>query len=107
MAVAMFMNWPGVTKEQYEAVLHELNLDRNPPAGGLFHISVLLPTGLRVVDLWESAESFNKFSETRIAAAVKKVGITTQPTVEIHPAHNVYAPGMSTIGALGASSLPR
>ena len=46
MAVAMFMNWPGVTKEQYEAVLHELNLDRNPPAGGLFHVSVLLPTGI-------------------------------------------------------------
>ena len=107
MAVAMFMNWPGITQQQYEAVIRELNLDQNPPEGGLFHIASLLPTGLRVVDLWESAEAFNKFSEARIAPAVKKVGIATQPTIEIHPAHNVYAPGINTIGAIGASSLPR
>ena len=82
--------------------MQELNLDQNPPNGGLFHVSALLPTGLRVVDLWESAEAFNKFNETRIAPAVRKVGITTQPTVEIHPVHNVYAPGIATIGTIGA-----
>ena len=107
MAVAMFMNWPGITQQQYDAVMQELNLDQNPPNGGLFHVSALLPTGLRVVDLWESAEAFKKFNETRIAPAVRKVGITTEPTVEIHPVHNVYAPGIATIGTIGASSLPR
>ena len=63
--------------------------------------------GWRVVDVWESAEAFQTFSEQRIMPAVKKVGITTQPRIEIYPAHNVYVPAMSTIPSLGASSLPR
>ena len=30
MAVAMFMRWPGVTSDQYDAVMARLGLDPNP-----------------------------------------------------------------------------
>jgi hypothetical protein len=107
MVVAMLMEWPEVTQEQYEAVMKELRLDVNPPLGGLFHVAGPMPGGWRVVDVWESPEAFQTFSEQRIMPAVKKVGISTQPRVEVYPAHNVYMPAMSTISSLGASPLPR
>ena len=106
MAVAMLMEWPEVTQAQYEAVMQELQLDMNPPAGGLFHVAGPMSGGWRVVDVWESAEAFQTFSDQRIMPAVKKVGITTQPRIEVYPAHNLYVPAMSTISSLGASSLP-
>jgi hypothetical protein len=86
--------------------MRELNLDASPPAGGLFHLAGPVPGGWRVVDVWESEEAFRHFSEQRIKAAVQKVGITTQPRVDFFPVHNLYVPGISTIRALGASSLP-
>ena len=107
MAVVMLMEWPGITQQQYEATMKELQLDSNPPKGGLFHVAWPTQGGWRVVDVWESAEAFQAFSKDRIMPAVQKMGITTQPKVEIHPAHNVYVPATSSLASLGASSLPR
>jgi hypothetical protein len=106
MAVAVLLEWPGLTEQQYDETMKAMQLDTRPPTGGLFHVAGPMNGGWRVVDVWESAEAFQKFSEERIIPAVKKVGITTQPRVEIYPAHNVYVPATSTIAALGASSLP-
>jgi len=58
------------------------------------------------VDVWESPDAFKTFSDQRIVPAVQKVGVSTQPKIEFQPAYNIYAPGLSTIGSLGASSLP-
>lgn len=66
-----------------------------------------MPGGWRIVDVWESAEAFQTFSDQRIMPAVQKVGIASQPRLEIYPAYNVYAPGLSTIASIGASPLPR
>src|SRR5262249_55705074 len=106
MAVAMMMEWPGVTRETYEAVMKELQLDANPPDGLLFHVAVFVEGGMRVVDLWQSAEAFQTAAEQRLMPAGERAGVTTQPTIEIHPAYNIYVPAMSTIGSLGASSMP-
>jgi hypothetical protein len=106
MPVAMSMQWPGITEKEYRAVMQELQLDSHPPKGALFHVAGFTQGALRVLDVWESAEAFQTFSDQRIMPAVKKVGITTQPKVEIYPAYNLYVPAMSTIGSLGASSMP-
>jgi hypothetical protein len=106
MAVLMLMNWPGITRQQYEAVMKELDLDRNPPDGGLFHAAAVATDGIRVTDVWESADKFQTFADTRIMPAVKKVGITTQPRIEVLPAHNVYLPGAAVINKMGATSMP-
>src|SRR5262245_47602867 len=106
MAVAMFMEWPGVTQEQYDAVIEDLNLDQNPPDGGLFHLASLTDDGLRVVDLWESAEAFDAFSAERMMPAVQNAGIESVPTIDVLPVHNVYAPGLDVIAHMGASSMP-
>lgn len=106
MAVAVFMEWPGVSEEQYNAVMEELELDEDTPDGALFHLASFTGAGLRVVDIWESAEAFYAFNESRLMPAVAAVGIATEPRIEIHPVHNVYSPGIDLIAQMGASSLP-
>ena len=34
MATMMLMEWPGITKEQYDRVMSALGFDKNPPKGG-------------------------------------------------------------------------
>jgi hypothetical protein len=108
MAVAMFMEWPGVTQQQYEAVLEELDLDRNPADGALLHVASITPEGLRVVDLWESAEAFDEFSQERMMPAVQHAGVDTEPTIAVHRVHNIYAPDLDALDAIahmGPSSM--
>ena len=106
MAILLLMEWPGVTEAQYEAAMKELNMDLDPPVGGVVHQAAFTARGLRVVDVWESEAAFQAFAATRIMPAVRKVGITTDPLVEVAPLHNLYVPTLSTIGTIGASSLP-
>ena len=107
MAVVMTMEWPGVSQKEYLAVLNELQLDAKPAKGLLFHVATFAQGGgMRVVDVWESPDAFKTFSDQRIVPAVQKVGVSTQPKIEFQSAYNIYAPGLSTIGSLGASSLP-
>jgi hypothetical protein len=106
MAILLVMEWPGVSEAQYEAAMRELNMDVDPPIGGVIHQAAFTTDGLRVVDVWESEAAFQTFAETRIMPAVRKVGITTEPRVEVAPLHNLYVPALSTIGTIGATSLP-
>ncbi|HZT06839.1 MAG TPA: hypothetical protein VFC51_07390 [Chloroflexota bacterium] len=93
MSVVMIMEWDGVTKEQYEAARSLVNWEGNVPVGARFHVSAFGDTGLRVVDVWDSAEDFQRFVDTRLAQGVKQVGIETQPRVEIFPVHALFTPG--------------
>jgi hypothetical protein len=95
MAIAMFMHWPGVTAETYDAVRRIARWDVNPPTGALFHVAAADASGLRVADVWESADLFQAFSEQRLMPAVKQVGITTEPEVTILPVHFSFAPALT------------
>ena len=39
MAILASMEWPGVTAAQYEAAMRELNMDADPPVGGVVHLA--------------------------------------------------------------------
>ena len=106
MATVMSMEWPGVTQEQYDRVMSNLGLDKNPPTGGIFHVAGFTGGSLRVLDVWESQQAFERFQNDRLTAAVQKAGITTQPKVQFYPVHNIYAPNIEMIKKVGASSLP-
>jgi hypothetical protein len=106
MAILLSMEWPGVTEAQYEAAMRELNMEADPPPGGVIHLATLTGNGVRVVDVWESEAAFQTFAATRIMPAARKVGISTEPRVEVAPLHNLYVPALSTIGTVGGCSLP-
>ena len=62
MAVGVFMEFPGVTREQYEQLVEDLALS-GPPEGELIHVCG--PTsdgGWRTVDVWDSQEAFERFA---------------------------------------------
>jgi hypothetical protein len=106
MATAMLMEWAGLTQDQYNQVMRTLDLDKNPPAGGIFHVAGFTAGTLHVLDIWESQPAFEKFQKDRLAAAVQKAGITSQPKVQFYPIHNIYVPNLEFIRKAGSTSLP-
>jgi hypothetical protein len=75
MGIAMLLEWPGETQEQYEQLMRVLALDENPPEGGVFHVCGPIPGGWRVLEVWESEEAFWRFFNERLRPAVREVGI--------------------------------
>ena len=106
MSIVMSMEWAGVMKDQYNEVIRILDLDRNPPAGGISHVAGFTAGTLHVLDIWESREAFEKFQKDRLTSAVQKAGITTQPKVQFYPVHNIYVPNLEVIRKAGSSSMP-
>lgn len=106
MPTIMYMEWPGVTQEQYNRVMNLLGLDANPPKGGIFHVAGFSGGALRVLDIWESQQNFEQFQKDRLTNAVQQAGINTQPKVQYFPAHNVYVPNIEAVKTLGRTSQP-
>ena len=90
MAVAMLLEWPGQTQEQYEQLMKHVALDADPPEGGLFHVAGPMPGGWRVVDIWESEEAFERFAQARLRPAVHRVGIPDMPDPQFYPVEGVW-----------------
>jgi hypothetical protein len=106
MAVAMFMRWPGLTGDQYDTVMGRLELDANPPAGGVLHLAAVTDEGLQVSDIWQTEQAFHSFLENRLMPVVAELGLTGEPEIEIVPLHNLYAADPDMIDRIGAISLP-
>jgi hypothetical protein len=92
MPVLMIMEWAGVTEEQYEAARKLVNWEGEVPKGGMLHVSAITDKGLRVVDIWESAEEFQASVDNRLMPGVQQLGIVGEPSVEIHPVHALFTP---------------
>ena len=106
MAVAMLMHWPGVTSDQYDAVMARLGLDANPPAGAILHVAAVTDVGVEVCDVWQTEQAFNGYLEQRLLPAVSELGIGGEPEIRIVPLHNLYAADPDMIDRIGAVSLP-
>jgi hypothetical protein len=93
VAVVMMMRWSGVTVAQYDDVRRITNFEGDQPVGGLLHVCTHDDESLRITDVWESAEGFQQFVETRLMPVVAQLGIQAEPQIEIYPAHNIFTPG--------------
>ena len=93
MAVMMQMTWNGIGVEDYEAVRKHVNWEGEVPPGAMFHVVAATDTGVRVTDVWESADAFDAFVRDRLMPGVKELGIPGEPQVVILPAHAIFAPG--------------
>ena len=62
MPVAMLLEIPGGTQEDYDRVMDELQLE-GMPDGGILHIAAPMDGGWRVLDVWETQEHFERFYE--------------------------------------------
>jgi heme-degrading monooxygenase HmoA len=71
MTVLVTMDVP-FNREFIEQISAELGAQENPPDGLYVHVITETPEGTHVVDIWESAEKFKAFEESRLMPAVAK-----------------------------------
>jgi len=72
MAVGVFLEFPGVTREQYEQLAQDMALSA-PPEGVVVHVCG--PTsegGWRLVDVWESQEAFERFANESCSSPARR-----------------------------------
>lgn len=95
MPTALFLEWDGVTAEQYDQIRAIAGWEDDTPDGAMLHVAAFTDGGMRIFDLWESAEAFQAFFEARIMPAVQQVGMTGQPEVELITAHATFTPAFA------------
>ena len=88
MAVAIEMVFKGATLEQYDDVMELMGLGDTPPDGAIFHWVAATPDGIKVVDVWESLDQFNRFAGENIMPNTQKAGIEAPPEMTTHEVHN-------------------
>ena len=76
MAVAVQIDVPDVTIEQYDLAIEVAGFLRGGPlpSGGLFHWVAKTDTGVRIVNVWATRELFEEFAETQ-AAIMREIGV--------------------------------
>ncbi|MFN7973789.1 MAG: hypothetical protein U0166_15820 [Acidobacteriota bacterium] len=93
--IVMNLLWRGLTKDQYDRACDRVGWETKAPEGGIVHVAWFAKEGLRVLDVWETAEHFNRFVETRLMPVVKgELDIPGEPEVDIQPAHRLYQVGI-------------
>lgn len=92
MAIVMNMRWPEATIDQYEQLREIVSWEKEVPPGAIFHVAAQDGDQLLITDVWESAEDFQTFVDTRLMPAVQQLGIPGEPTIEVRPAHAMFNP---------------
>ena len=73
---------PGMTTQQYEQCWEEMrNSGHANPTGLLHHVSAQQGNNMIAVDVWESEETFNNFSQVLMPIFVKAGVTPVQPVV--------------------------
>ena len=94
MPVAIVMDFSGATLEQYDKVIELMNLTpggRGAPKS-ISHWVTKTDDGIRVTDVWETREVFEKFGEEQIGPYTQQAGITAPPTTTFYDVHSYLPP---------------
>ena len=89
MAVAVEMNFRGATLDQYDQILAKMGLTPGgaTPPGAISHWVAKTDDGLRVVDVWETREAYDRFAEEQIGPYSQEAGITEAPEMRFYETH--------------------
>ena len=90
MAVAIVMDFEGGTLDQYDQVVQSMGLSPGGPTppGALFHWVTKTDDGVRVTDVWETREAFDRFAEEQIGPHSATAGFPSPPQMTFHEVHN-------------------
>ncbi len=98
MAVVLRFAAPGLTEAKYAEIIKKLEqAGAGSPAGRLYHVCFGDKDNLRVSDIWDSRESFEKFGQT-LKPILQELGIEGDP--EFFEVHNTIE------GAKASSTTP-
>lgn len=92
MAVGVLQEFES-SVEEYDKVSEKLDTKSNPPEGAIVHCGTDLGGGkMRVFDVWESKQAFEKFVEERLGPAIAEVAGPDAPAptvMEVHELHDL------------------
>ena len=86
MAIVLRFSDPGMTTAKYEEIVKRLEqAGAGSPAGRLYHVCFGDKENLRVSDIWDSRESFEKFGETlKPIMTDLGIGLGQPEIIEVH-----------------------
>jgi hypothetical protein len=88
MALAILFRPRGMTSELYDRTIERLEAaGAGAPRGRRYHVCYGDDDDLRVLDVWESRESFEEFGQT-LMPILQELGVDPGEP-DIRPAHNV------------------
>ena len=95
MAVAVILEFDGGTVDQYEQVIEKMGFEHEGTGGpgGLFHWVTKTADGIRVIDVWESRATFDKFAQEKIGPITQEVGVPAPPEMQFFEVHNHLTAG--------------
>jgi hypothetical protein len=83
MPVTYIMDFVDATTDQYDEVIARMQLNGKLAPGSLFHCAGATETGLRVMDVWETNDAFQRHAQEQIAPLTAAVGVGA-PQVRMH-----------------------
>lgn len=96
MAVGVLNEVTEMTTEMYDQVDAKLNTAGDPPDGLIIHTAGATGGGLRIFDVWESEEQYNRFREERLLPAIREAAgeeaVSGAPSSQIYELHNLVKP---------------
>lgn len=95
MAIAVVLDFPGGTLDQYDQVCSKMGLTPGGPGpkGALSHWVAATADGIRVTDVWRTREQFDEFAATQIGPFSAEVGLPGPPEVAVFEVHNYFTEG--------------
>jgi hypothetical protein len=90
MAIAVIIDFPGGSQEEYDTVVRELGPAGESVAaapGLLLHGGGPTADGWRVIDFWESQEALDRFTQEQLMPAMQRAGVNRRPSVHVMPVH--------------------
>jgi hypothetical protein len=92
MSVVVSAVVPGFNADMYEAVTGKVMPGDQLPDGCEVHIAGPVEQGWRVITVWESRETFDRFREQKLVPAIREVaGDEAAPAAEpqVNPVHKL------------------
>jgi len=88
MAIAVVFEMPGMTAQQYDKAVADLEAKgQGVPRGRTYHVAAPADGGWFVCDVWDSQEDFDRFGQT-LVPILQELGVTAaQPA--IRQVHNI------------------
>ena len=95
MAVGVQLEFRGASLDQYDTLVKRMGFSpggKGAP-GGLFHWVTKTDDGIRVTDVWDSRETFEKFAQEKIGPLSQELGVPGPPEITFYEVHNYLTAG--------------
>ena len=97
-AVAVLVEWEGVTAEQYDEMINRMSVADVSLPGALFHVAGPIENGWRIFDVWESPEVLERFTREILMPILEVTGFPP-PQVWTWPVYNTLSPPTEEVRA--------